>query len=467
MAFSGAVDAIKNAYDESTDAAKKADAAGDTVKESAGKRDETLDLQNQVQPANTRDLDKLNQSMASQPDLTPVAKQVTPRLLHHHHHHHPPYKGNDAYESFQVCGSVRSEPCTPLQCEGGDLCPPEGTPVCEKTAKCVGALPLSKRAEADAQDVKDRLDKLSGKITEAAEKVHSFCRAHAHVAVAAVPIHRLFNSTQLQETQETTNQVRKTAGDLSDKIKKTRDELEDDLKDTRDVVKELKDFLSGKARFNAQGMWITWDEHFNKHRHSSRVSRPVLQPDPNPGSERLDPESQAASQPGRPEEEAGGAEEPGSQPPRQRHRAEGGRAAAGHSQETAAGRRGRQVALTRLSHNSVCVGSRTTLLCCCSVFLEVTCFLWLHCHRDTALGVKADVDGLLEAFTSAEETISDLENKVQNATDLIQNLNDSLTQVGRRTKQCVTLWAASRQAVLTGPLRAGQGPTDAGGEGSG
>lgn len=36
----------------------------------------------------------------------------------------------------------------------------------------MGALPLSKRAVADTQDVKDRLDKLSGKITEAAEKVH-------------------------------------------------------------------------------------------------------------------------------------------------------------------------------------------------------------------------------------------------------------------------------------------------------
>lgn len=62
---------------------------------------------------------------------------------------------------------------------------------------------------------------------------------------------------------------------------------------------------------------------------------------------------------------------------------------------------------------------------------SVTCFLWLHNHRDTALGVKADVDGLLEAFGSAEETISDLENKVQNTTDLVNNLNDSLTKVGR------------------------------------
>lgn len=37
----------------------------------------------------------------------------------------------------------------------------------------MGALPLSKRADADAKDVKDKLDKLTGKITEAAEEVHT------------------------------------------------------------------------------------------------------------------------------------------------------------------------------------------------------------------------------------------------------------------------------------------------------
>ncbi|KAM9361786.1 laminin subunit beta-3 [Symphorus nematophorus] len=188
----GAFNAIERAYNESTDAAKKVDDSENTVKESADVRRETKDLQNKVQHANTKDLDKLNQNMASRPDLTPAAKQV--------------------------CGSVRSEPCTPLQCEGGDLCPPEGTPPCKKGEKCVGALPLSKMADTDAKDVKDRLERLSGKITEAADK--------------------------LQETQEKTNQVRQTAGKLSDKMKQARDDLEDDLKETRDVVKELKDFLS-------------------------------------------------------------------------------------------------------------------------------------------------------------------------------------------------------------------------------
>nr|XP_020504058.1 laminin subunit beta-3 [Labrus bergylta] len=189
---SGAFTVIKNAYDESTDAVKKADDTKQTLQESTNNRDETKDLYNKVQPANTKDLDKLNQNMASKPDLTPVAKQV--------------------------CGSVRTEPCTPLKCEGGDLCPPEGSPPCKKGEKCVGALPLGKKADVDAEDVKDKLDKLTGKITDAAEK--------------------------LQDAQEATNQVRDTAEKLSDKMKKTRDDLEGDLQETRDVVEELKEFLS-------------------------------------------------------------------------------------------------------------------------------------------------------------------------------------------------------------------------------
>lgn len=42
--------------------------------------------------------------------------------------------------------------------------------------------------------------------------------------------------------------MRQSAEKLSNKMKQARDELEEDLKGTRDVVKELKDFLSGKNR---------------------------------------------------------------------------------------------------------------------------------------------------------------------------------------------------------------------------
>uniref|UniRef100_A0A673A471 Laminin, beta 3 n=1 Tax=Sphaeramia orbicularis TaxID=375764 RepID=A0A673A471_9TELE len=186
MSLSGTFNTIKDAYKESKDAANKVDATKDTVQQSADVREDALNLRNQVQLPNIRDLNKLNHSMASGPNLTPVAKQV--------------------------CGSLRSEPCTPLQCDGGDFCPPEGTPPCEKGKKCIGALPLSKWAMTDAQDVKERLDRLTQKIREA----------------------------------DRTNQVRDSAGKLNNRVKKARHELEGDLTDTRNVVKELKDFLSGR-----------------------------------------------------------------------------------------------------------------------------------------------------------------------------------------------------------------------------
>jgi len=52
----GAFIAIKNAYDESTDSAKKVNASENTVKEAADVREEAEDIQNQVQPNNIRDL---------------------------------------------------------------------------------------------------------------------------------------------------------------------------------------------------------------------------------------------------------------------------------------------------------------------------------------------------------------------------------------------------------------------------
>lgn len=75
---------------------------------------------------------------------------------------------------FQVCGIVHSVPCTPIQCDVGALCPTQGIPACENGGKCVGALPQSKKADSDAKNVKERLDKLSGKITDAAEKVQTY-----------------------------------------------------------------------------------------------------------------------------------------------------------------------------------------------------------------------------------------------------------------------------------------------------
>ncbi|XP_029286569.1 laminin subunit beta-3 [Cottoperca gobio] len=305
----GAFSAIKNAYDESTDASKKVDGTGKPVKESADIREETMDLQNQVQPGNTRDLNKLNQSMASRPDLTPAAKQV--------------------------CGSVRSETCTPLQCEGGDLCPPDGTPPCKKGERCVGALPLSKRADADVKDVKDRLEQLTGKITEAAEK--------------------------LQETHEKTNQVRQSAEKLSNKMKQAKDELEDDLKETRDVVKDLKDFLSDPSSN------LTHIEEV-----SDWIEKAKL------------PLNLATL----------------------------------------------KTKLEELKNLASNLPDSTAVLKEAEPQLDAARKLLQEAEdaRDTAVDGQNDVDGLLAGFGSVEGSLSDLEEKLQDSMDLIDNVTDSLNK---------------------------------------
>ncbi|KAM6927923.1 laminin subunit beta-3 [Xenentodon cancila] len=300
---------IKDAYNKSKDAAKKVNTSGKMVEEAAEIREETKDMQNKVQPANTKDLNKLNLSMASQPDLTPAARQV--------------------------CGSIRTEPCTPLQCTGDDLCPPEEAPPCEKGKKCVGGLPLSIRANADVKDVKDRLEKFSGKITEASE--------------------------MLQKTQETTNQVRQSAEKLSNKMKQARDELEDDLKETRDVVRELKDFLSDPSSNLTQiqevSDWIL------------KAKLPLSLADLKRKLEELKnlaanlPNSTAVLREAKPQLDAA-------------------RKLLEEAQEA----------------------------------------------RDVAVGVKADVDGLLEGFGSAESALSTLEHRLQDSMKLIDGVNDKLIQ---------------------------------------
>ena len=74
--ISGAISAIKNAHDESTDAAKSVDASDKIVDQSEATRKETEDLRNKVQPGNTQDLEKLDRLLATRPDLTPTAQQV-------------------------------------------------------------------------------------------------------------------------------------------------------------------------------------------------------------------------------------------------------------------------------------------------------------------------------------------------------------------------------------------------------
>ncbi|XP_038869312.1 laminin subunit beta-3-like isoform X2 [Salvelinus namaycush] len=304
----GAFSSIKNAYDESTDAAKIVEASGKTVDQSSAVREDSLDLQNQVQPANTRDLEKLNQQLNTKPDLSPTAKQV--------------------------CGSVRSSPCTPAQCDG-ELCPAEGAPPCGRGESCIGALPLGTRAVRDAEEVKDRLQQLNGKITQAA--------------------------AQIQKTQDTVNMVRQSTDDLANQMRRARDDLEADLQETRYFVKELKDFLSDPSSDPTD---------------ISTVSEWIL-------NAKL-PLSLAALKRKLQEIRALAAGLPDSKAVLDQ---------AGPQLDTA----------RRLLQEA-------------------------QDARDAGLGVKDDVDGLLDGFTAVEGSLSGLNDKVQDSLDIVEDISNSLTQ---------------------------------------
>lgn len=56
----------------------------------------------------------------------------------------------------------------------------------------------------------------------------------------------------------------------------------------------------------------------------------------------------------------------------------------------------------------------------------------LHTHRDTALGVKSEVDELLSGFPPMEDDLSDLEDSLQDSKDTTDTLINNLTKVGSK-----------------------------------
>lgn len=306
----GAFSAIKEAYNESADAARNVNATKNVLQKSTDVRNDTEELLNQLLPVNNRNLNELNSSMASHPDLNPLAKQV--------------------------CGKAHPEPCTPLQCGQEEFCAPDRLPRCEPGKPCVGALPIGNKADDDAEEVQDRLDVLSKKISDAAEK--------------------------LQKTQETTNLVRQSAEKLTNRTKAARDALEKDLEQSRNVVKELKDFLSDPS---------------SNLTHIQQVSDWVLKA-------KL-PVSLTAL----------------------------------------------KARLEELKNLTSGLPDSTAVLNKAQPQLEAARKLLLEAQgaRDTAKGVKTDVDGLVQGLGSMEQSLSDLEDRLQSSVELIGNLSKNITKV--------------------------------------
>nr|XP_015198236.1 PREDICTED: laminin subunit beta-3 [Lepisosteus oculatus]XP_015198237.1 PREDICTED: laminin subunit beta-3 [Lepisosteus oculatus] len=187
----GALSTIQSAYQESADAIKKAEGTKVLVDQSASQRGDAAALEGQIQQGNKKALEKLNSQLATRPDLTPTAAQV--------------------------CGSTRSTPCTPVQCDG-QLCPGPSAPPCGNRATCTGALPLGNKAMADTEETRSRLRELSSKIQRAA--------------------------AEIQNTQDSANRVRQSTDKLANQIKQARRDLDKDMQDTRDFVQQLREFLS-------------------------------------------------------------------------------------------------------------------------------------------------------------------------------------------------------------------------------
>ncbi|XP_008319201.1 laminin subunit beta-3 [Cynoglossus semilaevis] len=323
----GGFSEIKNNYDRSTNASKTVDESDDTVKSSAENRQDVNNLTNKFQPANTEDLNRLNQHIGTQPDLTPVAKKI--------------------------CASDRTEPCTPLKCDGTDLCR-----YCRRGEKCDGAVPLSNKAEADSRNVKDQLDRLNKKIIEAEEK--------------------------LQEAQETTNQVRVSTEKLSNKTKKTRDKIEQELKNAEDIKKQFIDFLSDPS-LNLSKIQSVSDKIL-------KINLPLTLAPLKTKLEEM--KNLAASLP---------------------------------------------------DSRAVLKEAESQLEAARNMLKEA------EAARDTAIGVKADVDGLLSGFSSTENSLSDLEDRLQNSMDLIDNLKVNLTQV--RDKLTPAEKALEDASTLVKPMK--------------
>ncbi|XP_057181680.1 laminin subunit beta-3 [Triplophysa rosa] len=182
---------IQNSYDTSTDAIKKAEAAEKPLNNASEIRENALKDLNRLQPLNTRDLLKLKEDLATRPDLRPAAQKV--------------------------CGSTRVEPCTPQKCNG-DVCPPAGAPPCGAEETCVGALPNANKALQNSDEVKDKLQDLNDKITQAL--------------------------TQIQEAEDSANKARLSTDQLANQIKQVRADVDGDLKDSKDFINTLRDFLS-------------------------------------------------------------------------------------------------------------------------------------------------------------------------------------------------------------------------------
>ncbi|XP_032936017.1 laminin subunit beta-3 [Catharus ustulatus] len=190
--LAGAFQTIRSAYQSSSSASSRAQAAPGLLAQAGESRRSAAGLQRDL-AGDTAKLVALQGQLASAPDLTPVINQV--------------------------CGGARAEPCTPARCQGL-LCPQDNSSACGAGQPCHGLFPLASGALAAAGQAAKEFSSLSARLQDTAQ---------------------LIRSTELSASQ-----IQSSTRRLAEQLAVTRTQIQGDVRRLRQLLQRLRAFLADK-----------------------------------------------------------------------------------------------------------------------------------------------------------------------------------------------------------------------------
>ncbi|XP_030077188.1 laminin subunit beta-3 [Microcaecilia unicolor] len=186
---SGALKTITSNYQISMDASSRATGTSGLLSQSRESRRNVKQMEDEMK-RDTMELESLRETM-SYPNLTPTINRV--------------------------CGSDRSEPCTPQHCSGF-LCSLANATQCGVGTSCRGTVPLSKNAFRTAERTALDLKNLNGQFQQTAQRI--------------------------RVAEQTAKQIKDKAQQLVGRVNTTRTQMEEDAQRTRLFIQQVRDFLT-------------------------------------------------------------------------------------------------------------------------------------------------------------------------------------------------------------------------------
>ncbi|KAG8589225.1 hypothetical protein GDO81_006310 [Engystomops pustulosus] len=184
----GLFSTVNAAYQSSLEATERVAVAQTTVSQSRQSRKGLNGLEGKTQEA-VFDLETLKEEL-SYPNLTPTINRI--------------------------CEGVRTESCTPENCQG-TVCHMNNI-TCKVGSNCRGAFPLSMNALRNTEKTAKELQDLNSQL--------------------------LKNTQMIREAEKTSNQIKDSAQQLSEQVTRTRTRMEQDIVSTRQFIQQVRDFLT-------------------------------------------------------------------------------------------------------------------------------------------------------------------------------------------------------------------------------